>query len=63
MDEAELAARVEHAKRMTRSLRNHAKEVSAYLASFEEWLTTQTSDPPAQEAQGHGRDEEALRAR
>ncbi len=52
MDEVELAARLAHAKKMTRSLRNHAKDVSAYLASFEEWLETQ--DPTAeQEAQGH----------
>lgn len=47
---------------MTRSLRNHAKDVCAYLTDLEEWLNTQTSDPPAKEAQGHGtRNEEALR--
>jgi hypothetical protein len=42
VDEEELAARLEHAKKMTRSLRNHAKDVSAYLTDFEEWLETQT---------------------
>jgi hypothetical protein len=55
VDDEEFRARIEHAKKMTRSLRNHAKDVSAYLTDFEEWLDTQT-DPPAQEAQGHGTD-------
>jgi hypothetical protein len=59
VDAAELAARLEHAKRMTRSLRNHAKDVSAYLASFEEWLEEQT-DSPSQGGPGTNERQEEL---
>lgn len=53
MDVDAIRAEVSQAKVVVRSLRNHARTATAYLADLEERLNTHlNSDPPAEEAQG-----------
>lgn len=55
MDADAIRAELDQAKVVVRSLRNHARNVTAYLTDLEQRLNQhlEAPDPPAQEAQGH----------